>query len=198
MPADVIAVSGEHAIESAAGTLRSGGIVIFPTDTLPGISTLISNRRGQERIRKLKQASPDRPFIMLAGSVEMVSRYVESFGCSDQEQLAAAWPAPLTAVLPAGSGCPDWIGRTVAFRVPQYGPVIELVSRLDEPIVSTSVNVTGKLPLTDAGRIGREFAEEVDLIVLAAGSPSPSPSTIVDLTGNSPRVVRHGAYEWPG
>jgi L-threonylcarbamoyladenylate synthase len=87
------------------------------------------------------------------------------------------------------------VGPTVAIRVPAHAPLCAVIEKVGEPIVSTSVNRTGTPPLDDAQAILREFGEEVDAVFERTG-PGGEPSTIVDLCGKTPRVVRGGSYTW--
>jgi L-threonylcarbamoyladenylate synthase len=190
------AIGDPRARELAGETLARGGVVVLPTDTLFGFSARLSAEDAVHRISAAKRAPNDRRYILLASSVDMVARYVRSFGCTTRADLAARWPAPLSVILPAGPACPPWVGPTVAIRVPALEPLRELIERLGEPIVSTSVNRAGEEPLEDAHAIRCEFAAEVDLIVLGPALER-GPSTLVNLCGDVPRVVRRGRYAWP-
>jgi tRNA threonylcarbamoyl adenosine modification protein (Sua5/YciO/YrdC/YwlC family) len=176
-------------------TLARGGVVVLPTDTLPGLSARISAEDAVRRIGAIKRAPNERRYILLASALEMVDRYVRSYGCVARAVLAARWPAPFSVILPAGAACPPWVGPTVAVRVPALAPLRALIERLGEPIVSTSVNRTGQEALEDAHAIRREFGHEVDLIV-TGGAQGPAASTVVDLSGETPVIVRRGDYAW--
>jgi len=183
--------------ELALETLTRGGIAVLPTDTLYGLSAKLSSEEGVRRISAIKRAPNDRRYIVLASSIDMVDGVVQSYGCGAREELASIWPAPLSVIVPAGASCPAWVGPTVAIRVPAFDPLRALIERLGEPIVSTSVNRTGQSPLQDVHDIRRELSDEVDLIVM--GEPHDhAASTIVDLCGKSPRLVRRGSYAWAG
>ncbi|HXV14830.1 MAG TPA: L-threonylcarbamoyladenylate synthase [Candidatus Krumholzibacteria bacterium] len=179
----------------AAESLVRGAVVVLPTDTLYGLSAALSHEEAVRRIASIKQAPQERRFIVLASSIEMVERYVASFGCATREDLAARWPAPFTAILPSGRACPAWVGPTVAVRVPAFDPIRALIERVGEPIVSTSVNRTGREPLDDAPAIMREFGDEIDAVFERRGEGGGA-STIVDLCGKTARVVRAGGYAW--
>ena len=181
--------------DRALELLSSEGVVVLPTDTQYGLHAAVSSSAGVERIRELKGGEPGRRFVLLAASIEMVDRYVASFGCASREGLSRRWPSPLTVILPAGPRCPSWIGDTVAVRIPKLPELCEIVESLGEPIVSTSVNLSGQPPANDPADIEKRF--EVDFVVadVAPGNPNRA-STIVDLCGESPRVVRRGDYDW--
>ncbi len=179
----------------AAEALVRGAVVALPTDTLYGFSAVLTHEAAVRRIASIKRTPEDRRFIVLAASIEMVAKYVASFGCTTREELAARWPAPFTAILPTGPSCPAWVGPTVAIRVPAWEPLRALVARVGEPIVSTSVNRTGEPPLDDAHAILREFGEDIDAVFERTRAGGAA-STVVDFCGKSPRVVRAGSYAW--
>jgi L-threonylcarbamoyladenylate synthase len=179
----------------AAEALVRGAVVVLPTDTLYGLSAVLSQEAAVRRIASIKQAPQERRFIVLASSIDMVERYVASFGCATREALATRWPASFTVILPSGRTCPAWVGPTVAMRVPAFEPIRALIERVGEPIVSTSVNRTGQAPLDDAHAILREFGNDVDAVFERRGGGGEA-STIVDLCGKTPRVIRAGSYAW--
>jgi len=189
-------ITDERTQRDALDTLKDGGIVILPTDTLYGFSAALSAEDAVRRIGELKGSSDRKQYIVLAASVDMVARYAWTFGCVGRDRLARVWPAPLTAVLPAGERCPEWMGDSVAFRVPALEPLRRLIARLGEPVVSTSVNRRGSPPLADPIDIRREFSENVETIVAGPAAQKLSASTIVDLTGEQPVVLRIGGYDW--
>ncbi|HEX5133589.1 MAG TPA: L-threonylcarbamoyladenylate synthase [Candidatus Krumholzibacteria bacterium] len=189
------AIDDPGAADVLHAVLAHGGVAVVPTDTLYGLSCVISSEEGVRRISAIKRAPNDRRYILLASSLEMVERYVASFGCGSRALLEAAWPAPLSVILPSGAACPAWAGPTVAVRIPALEPLCELIERLGEPIVSTSVNRTGTAPMTDAHEIRSELRGEVDLIVTGPVDGRTA-STIVDLSGEEPRVLRDGSYDW--
>jgi L-threonylcarbamoyladenylate synthase len=189
------ALDDPRTLELARETLERGGVVVLPTDTLYGFSARLSAEAAIRRISDIKHASTDRRYILLASSIEMVDRYVQSYGCSARETLAKRWPAPLSVIVPSGASLPAWAGPTVAVRVPALASLRQLIAGVGEPIVSTSVNRAGGEPMEDVHDIRREFSGEVDLIVTGE-VPGGASSTLVDLCGKAPKVVREGSYAW--
>lgn len=190
-------ITDDKTQRDALELLKNGGIVVLPTDTLYGFSAALSSQHAVRRISEIKgHSSGGKQFIVLASSIDMVGRYTWSFGCAGRDTLARIWPAPLTAVLPAGETCPEWMGDTIAFRVPALEALRRLIARLGEPVVSTSVNRSGSPPLDTLGEINRRFGDAVDMIVGAPPIHRRVVSTIVDLTGDRPAVLREGAYDW--
>jgi L-threonylcarbamoyladenylate synthase len=186
----------EKAREKALGALRTGGVVVLPTDTLYGFSCRVEDEAAVERIAAIKQSPGDRRFILLASSVGVVDDYAASFGCAARSVMERVWPAPVTVVLPSGKRLPPWCGPTTAFRVPALPPLLDLLASLGEPVVSTSVNRSGNPPMMRASDIFREFSSEVDLVVAGDEKGLERASTVVDLTGKEPMVLRRGDYDW--
>ncbi len=191
-------IGDDNVRRDALRILKQGGVVVLPTDTLYGISAAAASRDGVERIRAIKRSEDERLFIVLASSIDMVEASTRSFGCASRELLSAVWPAPMTAIFPVGAARAGWMGDTVAVRVPDVPPLLDLIAALGEPIVSTSVNRGGEAPYASLSKITAEFGSEVDLIV-AGESPETTAvaSTIVDFTGDEPVVIRKGDFAWP-
>ncbi len=169
----------------AARVLRAGGVAALPTDTLYGLHALADHGAAVDRIRSLKGLDASRPLVHLAADLAMVERLVAGFGAIGRGRLAAAWPAPLTVVLPARDGA------TVAVRVPAHAALRALVATLGAPVVSTSVNRHGEPPRVDAASIAADF--DVDLVI-DGGRLVGRASTLVDATGEGVRVIRPGDY----
>jgi L-threonylcarbamoyladenylate synthase len=184
--------------QQALDILRRGGVVVLPTDTLYGLSAAASSEKGVAHIRAIKRSRDERLFIVLASSIDMVDRHVRSFGCVTRERMAQVWPARVTAILPLGPKRAEWMGDTVAVRVPDVPSLLEMIEALGEPVVSTSVNRDGETPCRSLAEIEADFGAEVDLIVEGDETRmSTRASTIVDVTGDEPVVIREGDFTWP-
>ena len=193
-----IALDEPNAVSSVADALRRG-VVALPTDTLYGFSSSLANADVHDRIAVLKQDTGDKRYLCLASSLHMVEDYIVSWGCASREVLASVWPAPLTAVFEARKNrCPAWVGDTIALRVPDVPEIRVIIELVGGPVISTSINVSGEAPLNDAAEIAAVFGEKIDAIVLSRHTADPAVSTLVDFTGESPRVLRRGSYDWEG
>jgi L-threonylcarbamoyladenylate synthase len=184
-------------IAEAARALSAGAVLILPTDTLYGFHCAASCRAAIERIRALKGRRSGVGFILLASDLAMADRLVASWPRGARAALAAAWPAPLTAVLPASSRVPCSAARrgSVAVRIPAHDRLRRLIRALGTPVLSTSVNVSGRPPMTRIADIRRSFPGLAGYLS-RRGRPSASPSTVVDFTRGEPSVVRAGKYPW--
>jgi L-threonylcarbamoyladenylate synthase len=148
-------IDDPRTLELAREWLEKGGVVVLPTDTLYGFSAKLSAEPAIRRISAIKRAPNERRYILLASSIDMVDRYVQSYGCLSRDALVPRWPAPLSVIVPSGPALPPWVGPTVAVRVPALEPLRRLIDEVGEPIVSTSVNRAGEEPLEDAHDIRR-------------------------------------------
>jgi L-threonylcarbamoyladenylate synthase len=188
----------DASLVAVADHIRRGGLVAYPTETVYGIGGACTPEAA-DRVRALKGRGDTKPLIALVPDRDAV-RALE--WTSDAEELAEIfWPGSVTLVLRDPDGLfPDGVrdsGRgTVGVRVSPHPIASRLVSELGEPLTSTSLNRSGEAPITSGSdaRTLLENLEATDVWLLDAGTLPPSaPSTVVDCTGRSPRVLREGA-----
>lgn len=184
-----------QSIAKVASCLGGDVVAVLPADTMYGLSTRLGSATGHDRILRLKGYESHRPLLYLASNLLMVERYIASWGCASRGEMAAIWPAPLTAILPAAPGA-EWVGPTIAFRVPGDAWIRQVVDAIDEPLASTSVNTAGTAPLVELEAIVAWVGDRVDLLVTAEIVTAQLPSTVVDFTGDKPVLVRAGGYPW--
>jgi len=189
---------GRSSIRRAAAVLASGGIAVLPTDTIYGFHCAVSNRRAIELILELKGRRERGGFILLAASAAMAGTLVARWPGGSRNALIRIWPAPLTAILPARRTLSALLspGGRVAVRVPARADLRALIEAVGEPIVSTSVNLSGREPMTRIADIRRAFPG-LGGYLSRRGRSSALPSTIVDFTVGAPFLVRAGSYPWP-
>lgn len=185
-------------IGEAARMLSTGGIAVLATDTLYGFHCAASRREAIERIRRLKGRRTSAGYIVLASDLDMADAIVSRWPAGSRAVLGAIWPAPFTAVLPASSCLSPLVAPrgSVAVRVPALDELRRVIRGLGEPIVSTSVNVSGRSPMTRIADIQVRFPG-LAAYLSRRGRPSRLPSTVVDFTGPEPRLVRPGRFPWP-
>ncbi len=193
--ADVAATLGP-----AAAHLRAGGLLAYPTETVYGLGSRA--REGEVRaLAELKGRRADKPFLLLVSSREMAEAYGLAFNASAAALARAFWPGPLTLVLPGGGGrLPDTLRGPeggIAVRWTSHPHVARLVAALGEPLTSTSANRPGGPTAPGPDAIVREFTVAVAagrLLVLDGGVlGNRPPSTVIDCTTSTPRIVRAGA-----
>ncbi len=185
-----------RAIRRAAEVLNDGGIIIYPTDTVYGLGCSVEDKDAIERIHLIKRQRHDKPFSFVCSDLTHISEYahVSNNAFRIMKRLI---PGPYTFILPAARmrHLPRILvsrRKTVGIRVPDSPATLEIVRAIGHPILSTSVTTeTGEI-LNDPERIVAEFQNLVDLI-LDGGPLVSEPSTVLDLTGDEPIVVRQGA-----
>ena len=180
-------------IDAVSASLRSGGVAVLPTDTIYGFHCLYSNQSSIDKIGRLKGRSESAGFILLASSLEMADRLVGRWPAGVRDILGSLWPAPVTAVLPASRKIPAVLRPEggVAVRIPAMLSLVALIKRTGEPLVSTSVNRSGQTPVNRIGEIERTFPG-LDAYISRRGPGSRIPSTVIDIKGKEPRMIRRG------
>ncbi|HKZ51083.1 MAG TPA: L-threonylcarbamoyladenylate synthase [Dehalococcoidia bacterium] len=182
-------------VEEAAAVLRSGGIVIYPTDPLYSLGALATIDAAVERVFRLKGRPPGKPIPLLLAKAEQVDsvalapplawRLIERF-----------WPGALTLVVPRAPGFHSLAlagGDTVAIRLPGHPLARAIVEAAGGPITGTSANRSGARAPVTAEEARCQLGDAVDFILDAGPCPGGIESTVVDLTGESPVILREGA-----
>ena len=198
MPAaPIVAIDPMHPqprlVERAVQALSSGGLVAFPTDTYYGIGCDLFDKRAIERIYQLKQLPRTHELSFICADMAEVSRYAMVDNAA-YRVLRRKAPGPFTFVLPATRLVPDLVLRrqkTVGIRLPDSPIALALVRSLAHPLVSTSAATAEGEVLIDARDIKEQLGHGLDLI-LDGGYQANEPSTVIDLTGPDPVVVRLG------
>jgi tRNA threonylcarbamoyl adenosine modification protein (Sua5/YciO/YrdC/YwlC family) len=183
-------------IELVVNTLREGGIVIYPTDTVYGIGCDITKPRAVERIIKMKGIKPkDANFSFICSDLSHISDFARVDN-STFRLLKRNLPGPFTFILPGLNRVPDYFiskRKTVGIRIPANPIPIEIVKILGNPILTTSVKDEDEMLqyTTDPELIYEKYAELVDIVV-DGGFGDNIPSTVIDCTEFEPVVVREG------
>jgi tRNA threonylcarbamoyl adenosine modification protein (Sua5/YciO/YrdC/YwlC family) len=179
-------------INKAVETLKNGGVIIYPTDTVYGIGCDIFNKEALERIFRIKNDT--KLFSFVCSDLKDIAKYakVSDYAYRTMKHLL---PGPYTFILPAAKLVPKtlWSNRkTVGIRVPNHAVTLTLVKELGNPIISSSAtNGRGEIVM-DPIEIRSVFNNKVDLM-LSAGNLSGQPSSVIDLSDETPEVLREGA-----
>jgi len=181
-------------ITKAVEVLKSGGIIIFPTDTFYGLGCDLFNRAGMEQILSIKAESDTKLFSFICSDLKDISKYakVSDYAYRTMKHLL---PGPYTFILPAAKVVPKklWSKRkTVGIRVPNHSVTLQIVSELGNPIISTSVTSRLGEPLLNPQEIKNIFYTRVDLM-LSSENVNFKPSSVVDLSSEVPEIIREGA-----
>jgi tRNA threonylcarbamoyl adenosine modification protein (Sua5/YciO/YrdC/YwlC family) len=186
----------EAAIAKVVKVLKEGGLVIYPTDTVYGLGCDITNSRALEKIAKIKGVKLEKAnFSFICHDLSNLSDYVKQIDTSTFKLLKRALPGPYTFILPGNNNLPKEFKKktTVGIRVPDNSIALEIVRQLGNPIVSTSIRDEDEVIeyTTDPELIFEKWQNLVDLVI-DGGYGDNIGSTIIDLSGDEPIVVREG------
>ena len=183
------------AIALALSFLRSGHVIVVPTDTVYGLAADGLNPEAVERLYIIKARPRSQPIPVLLADIEDVWFVIRSLPAPAHRLARAFWPGPLTLVLPARPELPAVLrgGRdTVGVRIPNHEWLRALIRRLRRPLAATSANLSGQPPALTADEVTAQIDERVPLILDAGPAPGGQPSTVVDCTGPEPVILRPG------
>jgi len=186
----------EAAIKKVVDVLKNGGLVIYPTDTVYGLGCDITNTKALERIAKIKGIKLEKAnFSFICSNLSHISDYVKQIDTATFKILKRALPGPYTFILPGNNNLPKEFKKktTVGIRVPDNAIAIEIVRQLGNPIVSTSIHDEDAVLeySTDPELIFEKWQNLVDMVI-DGGYGDNMGSTIIDLSGFEPVVVREG------
>jgi len=182
-------------IRQAAEIVRAGGVIVYPTDSCYALGCHIGDKDAERRIREIRQVASDHNFTLVCRDLSEIAHYAKV----DNQQfrlLKAATPGSYTFILQATREVPRRLQHpkraTIGLRVPQHRVAQALLEELGEPILSATLLLPGdELPLNDPDEIRERLEKHVGLI-MDAGSCGVMPSTVIDLTGEVPQVLRKG------
>ncbi|MFV2071614.1 MAG: L-threonylcarbamoyladenylate synthase [Thermoanaerobaculales bacterium] len=182
------------ALPVAAEVVAQSGVVLFPTESFYGLGGDPSNRRAVEKIHSMKNRPTGLGLPVLCADWEQLEKLVvvpERF----RLELARRWPAALTVVLGRRTELPAARGRTLAVRIPGHGALRALLYR-SGPLTGTSANLHDAPPFVEADEALDSLVGRPDLVLDGGPTAGGDASTLVDLTGDSPRVLRPGRCPW--
>ena len=186
----------DAAIAKVVKVLRDGGLIIYPTDTVYGLGCDITNTKALERIAKIKGIKLEKAnFSFICHDLSNLSDYVRQIDTATFKILKRALPGPYTFILPGNNNLPKEFKKktTVGIRVPDNSIALEIVKLLGNPIVSTSILDEDDVIeyTTDPELIFEKWQNLVDLVI-DGGYGDNVGSTIIDLSGDEPIVIREG------
>ena len=183
-------------VQKVVDVLRKGGLVIYPTDTVYGLGCDITNSKALQRIARIKGVKLEKAnWSFICADLSNLSDYVRQIDSSTFKLLKRTLPGPYTFILPGNNNLPKDFKKkkTVGIRVPDNAIARALVSELGHPIVSTSIRDDDDVLeyTTDPELIFEKWQNLVD-IVIDGGYGDNVASTVIDLSGDEPEIIREG------
>lgn len=189
----------EETVSEAAVLLRQGEVVAFPTETVYGLGADALNGEACEKIFAVKGRPADNPLIVHVASIEEAKRVVREW--TEQAEICVRnfWPGPLTIILPKAEHIPKIVSAgldTVAVRMPSDPVALALITKAGCPLAAPSANISGKPSPTEGQHVWEDLQGKVPLIIDAGKCKVGLESTVLDLTGEYPVILRPGGVTW--
>jgi L-threonylcarbamoyladenylate synthase len=182
-------------LAAAARAVRAGRLVVLPTDTVYGLGCDAFSSTAVRSLLAAKNRGPDMPVPVLVGSWSTIDGLVLGVPKAARELIEAFWPGGLSLVLPHAPSLSWDLGSTkgtVMLRMPLHPVALELLREVG-PMAVSSANVSGSPPAATAPAAEAQLGESVAIYLDGGPSGEPIASTVVDLTGDEPRILREGA-----
>lgn len=184
----------DSSINQAIATLKDGGVVAFPTDTVYGVGIDPFQPEAVRELYRIKGRPIDKPIPILVGSLGDVERVAQNLPSTFGRLAKQFWPGELTLIVEA-KGLPPEItagGNTVGVRMPDHPLALALLQRFGGAIATTSANRSDEPPATSAEEVRSELGDLVNIILDGGQTPTRVASTVLDLSVSPPHIRRHG------
>ena len=185
----------EAGLTAAVEQVQAGRCVVLPTDTVYGIGADAFNNDAVASLLATKRRGPDMPVPVLVGSWTTIQGLVREFSDTAKTLVEAFWPGGLSIVVPEAPSLPWNLGDTrgtVLLRMPNQPLALELLQETG-PMAVSSANISGNPPATTATEARQQFGDEVPIYLDGGTAEIGEPSTIIDISGPAPRILREGA-----
>jgi L-threonylcarbamoyladenylate synthase len=193
------AAFGPGDLAPAVRALHRGGIVAFPTETFYGLAVDPRSASAVQAIFDLKRRGRDQPLPLIASGLDQIIDHVGTLTPLGERLASRGWPGPLTLIIAASPRLSDDVHLStgkVAVRISADPVARALAHTAGHAITSTSANISGEPPASTADAVAASLGATIDVLIDAGATPAGLPSTIVDVTGDSPVLVRAGAVPW--
>ena len=191
-----IAAAKAGEIDRALRVLQDGGVVAIPTDTLYGLAADAFNPGAIERVFAIKERPDGLALPVLLTDAGQLEQVADDVPDGLRAVADAFWPGAMTLIVKRNDSLPPRLtagNPTIAVRVPDHPAPRELARRLGRPITGTSANISGAADPRTLAELRAQVGDRVDFLVTCGPAPAGTASTIVDLSGDAPRLIREGA-----
>jgi L-threonylcarbamoyladenylate synthase len=187
----------DKAVDYCKKLYLAGSVFIYPTDTIYGFGANPFNEDAVNRIHEIKGRSQSKLFILLINNIQNLLKYVEVSNENHMDFLLSIWPDPISVVLKLNAKTRQILGQeTAAFRIPNNRFCLKLLSELQMPLISTSVNRSNQLPMLEYSMIKEEFSSEIETIFFTEKKSYFEASTLIDLSDSTPVLIREGKMKF--
>jgi tRNA threonylcarbamoyl adenosine modification protein (Sua5/YciO/YrdC/YwlC family) len=189
-----ILLASPVAWEEAAGAIERGDLVVFPTDTVYGVACDPYNADALQKIYEAKGRPEQKAIPLLLAGPEVLEKVAGKLGMAARALAEEYWPGALTMVVPRNPGLPAQLGTggTIAVRVPDHDGLRAFLAVCGGALAATSANRSGEPDALDATRAAGYLGDHIAIYIDDGPSPGGRPSTVVDCTGESLRILREG------
>lgn len=188
----------DAALRAAAEAVLRGGVIAFPTDTLYGLGCSLFDVEAVAMLARLKRRDPSLAVISLIPEPRQAWGLASEVSPVAERLIERYWPGPLSLIFRAAPIVPPRVrgaGGTVALRCPRDTLCQKLLARIGGPVVSSSANLSGQPPAESAEEVMRVFGNQLDLVLDGGPKRGGVASTLVDVSGARPRLLRAGALD---
>lgn len=192
----MISADSPEAISAALEVIAAGGTVVFPTDTVYGLAASAFSAQAIEKLFQIKVRERGKPIAVLLGSLDQLKDVADDPSPAAIALAEKHWPGALTLVVPRHPQMPHNLSPlpTLGVRIPDHPAALALLQAAG-PLAVTSANLSGQENTTTARQALSQLDGVVDLILDGGQTPGGVPSTVVDMTGETPRLLRQGPIE---
>jgi L-threonylcarbamoyladenylate synthase len=183
-------------IREVADVIKKGGIVLFPTRCLYGLGADAFNVDAVNRIFKIKRRPVNKPISVLIKNIKAIEEFVQYVPPYASKIMDNFWPGKVTIIFEAKAGLPVILTAgtgKIGIRIPEHTVPSALANMIDNPITGTSANLSGSPGCSMVSDLEPPIADELDLILDAGRLKGGAGSTVVDVTGDAPKILREGA-----
>jgi L-threonylcarbamoyladenylate synthase len=188
-----------ESFDRIAQTIATGGVIAFRTDTLYGLGVDPFNLDAIQKLKQLKGREDHKPILIVISDRDQVIRFIGEPSPAFNQLAGKFWPGPLTLIGKANPNVPHEItagSETVGVRLPDDEQVRDLVRACGGALTGTSANPSNLAPARNAETVDDYFGEAIDLIVDDGEARTGRPSTVVDVSGPEPKLIREGVVPW--
>lgn len=185
----------EKELKQCVETLKQGGIIVFPTETVYGIGANAYDEHAVRKIYEIKQRPNEKPLSIMVSNIKEIEKYAIISNEIERKIIEKYMPGPITIVLKKKPGVFDYISsgkETIGIRIPDNEIILKILNQSKFPIVAPSANISGKPSGIVLEEILKDFNGKVDICINGGQAKLSEPSTIVEVKNNRPVILRQG------